>query len=353
MYFDNHPHGDYGTIKQQWWALSHFFLHLGIVGTVEGSNRMAVVYYATQVYMAVWHQVDVICTMVPSASRQDFVGSLNYTLQYLKLDTYDPRGYDWTYYYLNETLYPSSTPNFCDLDDDESVAITVRSYLVEGIFKRFKINAAPIDGAYFHTLRVTYIYLWCSFALTLFMLLLFLWIVRRKKHDALEVVRMSSRMLIAIVAIALACMAFIETTFFNFVTSPWVVATICVLLSLTLLVDRVCRFVGVRKFKKKYAIPPPDSHGHGHGDVQSPSEKHSSMAFGGSGHTSMSPSIFSGQGYEVVPTTANPSPLSMPTQYMGHSTDQGTYFNSGIQSSSGAPQNTAYVSDYPHSYNVS
>lgn len=41
-YFDNHPHGDYGTIKQQWWALAHFFLHLGYVGVVEGSNQLAI-----------------------------------------------------------------------------------------------------------------------------------------------------------------------------------------------------------------------------------------------------------------------------------------------------------------------
>lgn len=41
-YFDNHPHGGYGTIKQQWWAGAHFCLHLGYVGVVEGSNQLAI-----------------------------------------------------------------------------------------------------------------------------------------------------------------------------------------------------------------------------------------------------------------------------------------------------------------------
>ncbi|KAJ4387474.1 hypothetical protein N0V93_008066 [Gnomoniopsis smithogilvyi] len=41
LYFDNQPHGHYGTIKQQIWSVLHFPFHLAIVGVAEGSQQIA------------------------------------------------------------------------------------------------------------------------------------------------------------------------------------------------------------------------------------------------------------------------------------------------------------------------
>ncbi|EON64006.1 hypothetical protein W97_03236 [Coniosporium apollinis CBS 100218] len=45
LYFDNHPHGHYGTVREQLWACLHFPLHLAIVGVVEGSQQIALARY--------------------------------------------------------------------------------------------------------------------------------------------------------------------------------------------------------------------------------------------------------------------------------------------------------------------
>jgi hypothetical protein len=47
LYFDNQPHGHYGTIRQQIWAFLHFPLHLAIVGVVEGAQQMAAARYVS------------------------------------------------------------------------------------------------------------------------------------------------------------------------------------------------------------------------------------------------------------------------------------------------------------------
>jgi hypothetical protein len=336
IYFDNHPHGDYGTIKQQWWALSHFFLHLGIVGTVEGSNRMAVTYFATQIRTDIFYQIDNLCNPITNVTRRVFVDSLNSTLQYLKLDKYDPRSYDEVHYYLNQSLYPQLAPAPCNLSAPDSQAVNIEYYLQKGTFKRFSIEAAPRTDGYFRTFKTTFIYLWCSVGLTMFMLLLFLWIVRRKKHDILEVIRMSVRMIITVVSGFIACLSLSEEAFLGFITSPWVVFTICALMGLTLLLDRICRFLGVRSFRRKYAIPPPShdhSHGqdHEHGHISPHHNKHSSMAFGIARPVSMASGTYPGQDYEMIPSPKSQKQSSRPDSYMQQDDTPARYFTAGIQ----------------------
>jgi hypothetical protein len=258
---------------------------------------------------------------------------MNYTLQSLKLDSYDGRSYDWVVYYLNQTLYPDPTdPYFCDLNDEDSTAYGVRHYLRIGLFKRFGIDAAARQDAYYHTFRVTYTYLWCSFAVAMLMFLIFLWIVRHKKHDALEWIRMIFRLVIALVAVFVACISFLEVPFSHFITSPYVVTAICVFIGLTILVDRICRSLGVWSFKSKYAVPAPDpGHGHDHSEGHGRVDGHMSMAFGGHHHTSVDTPVFSPPGYEMAPSTASP-PVQTPMLpgYAGGPNTPWLYQNTGI-----------------------
>ncbi|KAK3353749.1 hypothetical protein B0T25DRAFT_608194, partial [Lasiosphaeria hispida] len=48
IYFDNHPHGHFGTIKQQIWSALHFPIHLAIVGLVEGAQQVALARYMAE-----------------------------------------------------------------------------------------------------------------------------------------------------------------------------------------------------------------------------------------------------------------------------------------------------------------
>ncbi|KAH8667613.1 hypothetical protein BGZ60DRAFT_470391 [Tricladium varicosporioides] len=353
IYFDNHPHGDYGTIKQQWWAMSHFFLHLGIVGTVEGSNRMAVFYYAAKTLTKVHNQIGALCASTPKPTKETFVASVNYTLQYLDLDKYDPRSYDWSEYYLNATLFPKKGDiYFCNTTNLDSAASSLDYYLETGIFKKFGIDRANRADAYYHTFRVTYAYLWASFGVTMLMLLIFLYIVRNKKHDLLEYLRMGFRLIIALLSIGIVFLNFAEVPFSNFISSPFVVTCICGLMAATIIIDRLCRYFGVWSFKRKYAIPPPmPDHGHGHDHAEGHSssvDKHQSMAFGGHHTPSIANTMFPPGGYEMTPSTSSVQGGTPITPgYAGQPGTPGNlYQNGGLGSPDPQYQNTAYQSGY-------
>jgi hypothetical protein len=348
LYFDNHPHGHYGTIKQQWWAFSHFFLHLGFVGTVEGANRMAIFYNAITKQLKFVDQIDDLCfrnTTVTSAAT--FVKSINYTVEKLKIDYYDPRAYDAIQYYLNYTLNGNATgsaedPFFCDFTNNMSDSSIIQQYMVGGIYKRFNIDKPKEsrykDKAFYHTFETTFAYLWGSVALSMIMLLIFLWIVRTKKRDFFEFIRLGWRAIIAVVAVGIACVVLNENAFITMIASPFVVTAICALMVAAVLFDRVIRVIGVWKFERHYAIPPQDpAHGHGHnehGDAHSMVSPRPGMT----PHESykMEPSVTvtpfgAPTGYTGVPQIAPEgypiSPQSYPNtpQPYGHSTSYGGY----------------------------
>jgi hypothetical protein len=278
LYFDNHPHGHYGTIKQQWWAFSHFFLHLGFVGVVEGANRMAIFYNAIRKQLELLDQIDGLCfknTTVTSAEA--FVKSINYTVEKLKIEYYDPRSYDHIQIYLDYTLYGNASgdvgdPFFCDFTNNMSDSSLIQQEMVSGIYKRFNIDAPKESKfgeiGFYHTFKTTFTYLWGSVALSMIMLLIFLWIVRTRKRDTLEFVRLAWRGMISVVAIGIACLVLNENAFITMIASPYVVTAICALMVSAVLFDRVIRVIGVWKFERRYAIPAADPP-HGHGDDHS------------------------------------------------------------------------------------
>jgi hypothetical protein len=61
LYFDNFPHGHYGTIRQQLWSLLHFPFQLAIVGVVEGSQQVALARYVLKNYIYIEDSIVKYC----------------------------------------------------------------------------------------------------------------------------------------------------------------------------------------------------------------------------------------------------------------------------------------------------
>ncbi|CAG8977517.1 hypothetical protein HYALB_00008696 [Hymenoscyphus albidus] len=276
LYFDNHPHGAHmGSIKQQWWAWSHFFLHLGLVGVVEGSNRMAIFFNALRKQKSFLDEVAALClTNTTVTKATDFVKKINETTQKLRIETYDPRNYDIIQFYLNETLTttPAGTPDdpgFCEIQNENSYVYNISVYLIKGIYKRFNIDPPEgkkyAEGDYGHTMQTTYAYLWGSVTVSLLMLLVFLFIIRTKKRDFLEYVRLGFRLAVVFLSVGIGCLIFQTKAFTTLITSPFIVTIICAFLFAIVAFDRLIRILGVHHFEQRYAIPPPEKK-HGHGD---------------------------------------------------------------------------------------
>ncbi|KAG9228369.1 hypothetical protein BJ875DRAFT_389552 [Amylocarpus encephaloides] len=299
LYFDNHPHGHYGTIKQQ--------CSFGRV-------------------------LDSLCLHnITITTPQKFVTTVNATVQKLKIEKYDPRSYDIVQEYLNHTLPGSDhlDATFCDGTSEDTTYSQISYYMFKGIYARFDI--APPEGKkygeldYAHTFRTTFIYLWSSVALSMLMLLIFLWIVRTKKRDLLEYFRLGFRLVLAIISFGIGCLIFSPSTFLTLVTSPFVVMLICLLMLAAILFDRAIRILGVWNFKKKYAIPPPEAAHDGHGD-----------------HDHLNPVMGTPhESYKMEPTTTvHPYPINNGYAGVPQAAPQGYYPHN--------PQPYAQTSGYSH-----
>jgi hypothetical protein len=275
-YFDNHPHGHYGTIRQQWWALLHFFLHLGYVGVVEGSNQMATFYSALKQVFSFETELFSACAL--NYSNEEFVSYINATLNYLKLEKYATLEYFTVQLTFSDLLDRTSWPDqdMCASSDAVDYLKTNVFYPTrDGIMAKYGVMPNEEKMAFLHTLQVTYTYYWCSLALTLITLLVFLWVVRRHHRDRFEWIRMSWRVLMAILSLAIMLLRFTEEALFKYLRSPAVVVTVVAMMTLTLVIDRICRVLGVKRFKRHYQVPVDhdsdnehrhgehDSHGHG------------------------------------------------------------------------------------------
>jgi hypothetical protein len=242
-------------------------MHLGFVGVVEGSNRMAIYNYAIYTVTSAMNQVNNLCS-VSKATNAKFVSDINATVGYIKLDYYDPRGYDKIQSIFSDMLDdPASATPVC-LNSTSKIPQTVSSILEKGIYKKFKINGADDTvNAYLHTFRTTFVYYWSSISLSLLMLLFFLYIVRRNQHDRFEVVRLVWRFLAAVFSLAAVGLGVGANLITEVISSPWVVLVVSSLLFITLLVDCIVRWAGILQFERYYAIPEPSQdHGHGHID---------------------------------------------------------------------------------------
>jgi hypothetical protein len=190
-------------------------------------------------------------------SNDKFVSYLNTTLQYLKVEKYAPLEYWSVQAIFNELLDLSLWPDQDMCTSSYAVNYTDQVFHLtrDAIMAKFDIEPNTAKGLFYHTFKVTYIYYWSSLALSLFTLLIFLWVVRRHHWDRFEWIRILWRLAMAIVALAIMLINFNEKAFTNYIASPVVVTTVVILMGLTLIVDRTCRYFGVARFKRHYHVP--------------------------------------------------------------------------------------------------
>lgn len=188
---------------------------------------------------------------------------MNSTLDTYKVEEYNPAKYDKIQEYLTELLDASAT-NFCKSADYADVTDYIYYAIRDAIMKYLDITPAESDpdSYFFHTFRVTYAYFLGSVGLVLLTSVAFLYIVRRHYHDRFEYVRMGWRLLMALIAFGLIFLYFNINAFLKILGSPYVDLIVCFLMASTLVVDRVSRFVGLRRFRKRYTVPPPEPKAH-------------------------------------------------------------------------------------------
>ncbi|KAK4209741.1 bacterial low temperature requirement A protein-domain-containing protein [Rhypophila decipiens] len=261
IYFDNHPHGHYGTIRQQIWSALHFPIHLAIVGLVEGAQQVALARYTTK-------NIDKLeSSFVKYCFKEHLDGSkltdkLFETIKYFQLDKK-----------LQSIIYTDeitvglwdlgNTTGICD-PSVVGVGKTSSEDLPDSLYKVFLYSVAaiysslglaiPIDEnpieAMFESWKLIYRYFWASFTILIGCFLVCMILIRRNKMDIFDWSAICSRS----TAIAIGCVLLAFSAkydlIYRIIQEPIILPlAVCVLYAI-LILDRVSAWVANRRNRR-------------------------------------------------------------------------------------------------------
>lgn len=151
LYFDNFPHGHYGTIRQQLWSLLHFPFQLAIVGVVEGSQQVALARYVLKNYAYIEDSIVKYCYKenLDGEKLRDKLATLVHYWQFeKKLETYGFTDYVMeSVYVVGNTTGICSPANATSYVENESWPIEfydITQTMFDGVYQGIGIKL-PVD----------------------------------------------------------------------------------------------------------------------------------------------------------------------------------------------------------------
>ncbi|KAH7399030.1 bacterial low temperature requirement A protein-domain-containing protein [Phaeosphaeria sp. MPI-PUGE-AT-0046c] len=338
LYFDNFPHGHYGTIRQQIWSLLHFPFQLAIVGVVEGSQQLALARYTIKNALKVEESIMQYCDvdLLDGAKLRD---KLMYLLSYFELDSkiettpFYHEALEAIYKIGNETGICSAGKAAAYMNGDEgwpmefvNVSMSISNGIYVGL--GMKIPSKKLDE--FEPLEIAvkgwelvYMYYWSCFCVLILCLILFLFLIRRHKADLFDYTSVISRFLVLGVGAALLGLWAEKERLYQALGSPMLLPICVILLFLVMVSDRLssiwCNW-RLKKSGKPYALEV-EEHEHGHGGGHDAhGEIHERAPLQGHGHhdsVNLEDARKSAH-YSVHTVYTDTSPLSnMNTEYKG------------------------------------
>ncbi|KAF2177234.1 hypothetical protein K469DRAFT_603999 [Zopfia rhizophila CBS 207.26] len=282
LYFDNFPHGHYGTIRQQIWSLLHFPFQLAVVGVVEGSQQVALARYVLKNYTKFYVYIMQYC-MVDNLDGQQLQDALGQAVDYFQFDSrLETRMYlDGIQSSLElignstDICSPTNTSamaNYLDWPEDfHTLVYQVFDALYQSLGMKLPVDKGPTAVA-IRSWKTVYIYYWSSFCLLMACSIVFLFLIRRHKADLFDFVSVIVRILALSIGGILIALVANELGLYNFISSPAVLPTCLSLLLLVLFFDRTSAAIAnwrLRRSGQPYTREDADEHHHGnHGCSQ-------------------------------------------------------------------------------------
>jgi len=283
LYFDNHPHGHFGTIKQQIWSLLHFPIHLAIVGLVEGAQQTALARYMSVTSHKFEKSLYKYCFQ-DHLDGGDLVIALDNALKYLKLEKklggliYVDR--------LNldlETI--GKTAGICgagvrgsDVTDLPQELQILWYRAMSALYSSLGL-AIPNDADALQIMvkswQLVYRYFWGSFIILMVCFLAAVFLIRRNRLDAYYITSFLNRgVVIAIGAVFLGLSATVDTLG-AIMEKPVILPVAVCLIYGIVLSDRLGMLIAnYRNRRSGDPLAHDDHHGHHGGGGGSHGEKH-------------------------------------------------------------------------------
>ncbi|KAA8892620.1 bacterial low temperature requirement A protein-domain-containing protein [Sphaerosporella brunnea] len=257
FYFDYTPRNvHYGTIRQQFWAVLHFPFHLAIVLSVEGLRQLSTWWSFQQANRLITRRFEAAANSTdPQVSWENTLSEIQNFLQYLYDDgTAKDVVKNWDEIQtelanLKKTPYDSMTNQ--TMIDVYQLSFDMISGFAEfyGIkVPKSKSNLNPanqIMGVY----NMVYTYFFSALAVVFFMYGILGLFVRRKK-DIWDYFSVALRFAVAFTFIGLERMKANPAMYVRFMSSPWPIPTVAIILFVALFVDKV---VGLFAYKRMHA----------------------------------------------------------------------------------------------------
>lgn len=221
LYFDNQPHGHYGTIKQQIWSVLHFPFHLAIVGVAEGAQQIAqtrlIIYNISKLTSA----IEEYC-VDEHLDGLDLGSKLNSTLSYFQFDTKLE-----TKALLDSAIIPDirlvtsplyhgvcseANTTMASTSEDGVIPVVFKELIYDvwtAMFSSMGIKLDPEELAVsnpaavaWESFETVYVYWWGSLAVLLICYMAFLHMIRTHRADLSDYVGQITRSVMVLVCIA-------------------------------------------------------------------------------------------------------------------------------------------------------
>ncbi|KAF2741190.1 hypothetical protein EJ04DRAFT_507599 [Polyplosphaeria fusca] len=288
LYFDNFPHGHYGTIRQQIWSLLHFPLQLAIVGVVEGSQQVALARYVLKNYIKIEKSIVDYCVNqnLDGAKLRDSLYKLVDYWQFdSKIETYGFAEYigEIVDQVGNSTgiCSPANATEYSNTGEWPFEFYNITMSMFDGVFQGLgmklpidKLEMSNASEIAVKSWKIVYLYYWISFCLLIATLIIFLFLIRRHKADLFDFVSVIARLVALIIGGILIALVANQEALFTFIGSPGVLPTCLALLFLILVFDKISAvFCNWRLLKsgQPYALEREEHEhhegGHGHGEA--------------------------------------------------------------------------------------
>jgi len=270
IYFDNHPHGHYGTIRQQFWSTLHFPLHLSIVGVVEGAQQLALARYMLYTLRKYGAKMVEIC-VDEELDAQDLADKLTEASDYFQL------------YKKLESLpwYQNVTGLITEAGRESGICTNVEAAditeLPEKLQEIFATTAAgfyatlgvkldpeanPLDTA-LESWKIVYRYFWSATVMLLGCFIICMLLIRRNRVDFFDISSLLNRGVVFVTGAVFLGLSGSESVMYSLLETPFLLPTLVLLLYFIIITDRVAAWIANRRNRKsgQPLIEKKDNHG--------------------------------------------------------------------------------------------
>lgn len=247
LYFDNHPHGHFGTIKQQIWSVLHFPLHLAIVGLVEGSQQVALALYMSNGARNLESTFAQYC-FGDHLDGRELTAKLADTINYLGFDTKLA-----SLIYLDEIQLDleivGNTSGICGptvtgtgVDDFPGNLFALYLRVVTAMYSSLGLSLPLNENALqvmFESWKLVYRYFWGAFLIFVGCSLIATVLIRVNKVDSFYLMSYINRGVVILVAAVFLAMSASKDIMYAIIETPIILPLTVGLLYIMILFDRL------------------------------------------------------------------------------------------------------------------